>query len=264
MGKNNVFVCAVGLFVLLAAMPVYAHTPADLLLQLTQQTLFAKEKIETIFASPQFHAKDRVTTSACDAVRKEAVEDEEEFARSTLKRAQSFYKTNLETFTTTEKTYGVPPEYILAIIRIETYFGICLGDFRVLKQLTDMYLKTNRLKIRTFALKEIKSFLLLAEKEGWATEDALALVGSASGAFGLGHFIPSSFVFAVDGNDDGKSDLFNPQDAIPSIANYLINNGWHKNKERAILRYNRDQLYLRRVLTFAEKIKGMLQNEKTP
>jgi membrane-bound lytic murein transglycosylase B len=46
--------------------------------------------------------------------------------------------------------------------------------------------------------------------------------GSWAGAFGIPQFLPSSFLkFAVDGNGDGVIDLFDMEDAIYSVGNYL-------------------------------------------
>ena len=51
--------------------------------------------------------------------------------------------------------------------------------------------------------------------------------GSFAGAMGLGQFMPSSFrKWAVDFNGDGHRDLWNPEDAIGSIANYFAQHGW--------------------------------------
>jgi membrane-bound lytic murein transglycosylase B len=56
--------------------------------------------------------------------------------------------------------------------------------------------------------------------------------GSFAGAIGLPQFMPGSIRrFAVDGNKDGKIDLRNsPEDAIASVANFLIMHGWVKDE----------------------------------
>ena len=63
-----------------------------------------------------------------------------------------------------------------------------------------------------------------ARKEG---TDPLALRGSYAGAMGYGQFMPSSFTkYAVDFDGDGHIDLWNPRDAIGSVANYFKQHGW--------------------------------------
>jgi hypothetical protein len=54
------------------------------------------------------------------------------------------------------------------------------------------------------------------------------MLGSWAGAMGQTQFMPSSFMkFAVDGNRDGKRDIWaSVPDAIASTANYLKQQGW--------------------------------------
>lgn len=57
------------------------------------------------------------------------------------------------------------------------------------------------------------------------------VIGSWAGALGLGQFMPKSFrKLAVDFNGDGKRDLWNPVDAIGSVAHYFSNSGWKFNQ----------------------------------
>lgn len=64
------------------------------------------------------------------------------------------------------------------------------------------------------------------------------------GAFGLCQFLPSSYLsFAIDGNGDGVVDLFNVEDVIFSVANYLKKHGWSDSfyhKVSALYAYNND------------------------
>jgi membrane-bound lytic murein transglycosylase B len=75
---------------------------------------------------------------------------------------------------------------------------------------------------------ELQHFLLMAREEGI---DPARPKGSFAGAMGLGQFMPSSFRrWAVDFNGDGHRDLWNPEDAIGSIANYFAQHGWQPGK----------------------------------
>jgi membrane-bound lytic murein transglycosylase B len=88
--------------------------------------------------------------------------------------------------------------------------------------------------------------------------DPFEVKGSSHGAFGLLQFIPSSFQkFAIDGNRDGKIDLFNFEDAVASSANYLQKQGWgkkEKQKKRALHAYNHDWGYVKTVIKYSKLI----------
>ena len=79
----------------------------------------------------------------------------------------------------------------------------------------------------TFFTQELGAFIRLCVDEKL---DCTHDVGSYAGAMGLGQFMPSSYAaYAVDGNNDGKRDLWNqPADIIFSVANYLAENGWQR------------------------------------
>ena len=119
--------------------------------------------------------------------------------------------------------YGVPPEYILGILAVETTFGGYVGNHRVLDALTTLAFDYPRRA--DYFRGELENFLIMAGKEGF---DPAKPVGSFAGAMGLGQFMPSSFLrWAVDFNGDGERNLWNPEDAIGSIANYFSKHGWH-------------------------------------
>jgi len=120
-------------------------------------------------------------------------------------------------------TYGVAPEYIVAILGVETLYGEVKGKFRVLDALATLgFDYPPRAK---FFRKELTQFLLLAREEG---KDPTSLMGSYAGAMGYGQFIPSSYRnFAVDFDGDGTRDIWhNTADAVGSIANYFARHKW--------------------------------------
>jgi len=118
--------------------------------------------------------------------------------------------------------YGVPEEYILGILAVETIFGGYVGYHRVLDALTT--LSFDYVRRGDYFRGELGDFLLMTRNEGL---DPAEPIGSFAGAMGLGQFMPSSFLeFAVDFNNDGRRDLWDPEDAIGSIANYFAKHGW--------------------------------------
>ncbi|WP_073613734.1 lytic murein transglycosylase B [Desulfopila aestuarii] len=118
--------------------------------------------------------------------------------------------------------YGVPEEYILGILAVETIFGGNVGSHRVLDALTTLSFDYTRRG--EYFRSELEDYLLMTRNEGL---DPAEPIGSFAGAMGLGQFMPSSFLqFAVDFNNDGRRDLWDPEDAIGSIANYFAQHGW--------------------------------------
>lgn len=123
-------------------------------------------------------------------------------------------------------TYGVDPEYIVAIIGVETYFGKNIGKTKIFDALTTLSFDTHRRS--KFFTSELENYLLMSREEGF---DPRKPVGSWAGAMGLGQFMPSSFrKLAVDFNQDGRRDIWNPDDAIGSVAHYFSKSGWLYNE----------------------------------
>jgi len=154
-----------------------------------------------------------------------------------------------------ETTYGVEKEFIVAIMRIETDFGRHTGMYPVFNSLLTYTLFENRRSL--WAKRELIALLVFCKRIG---VDPLSINGSWAGAFGLCQFVPTSFMkYAVDGNDDGKIDLFDFHDACASIANYLKANGWQKDsmkqKKKALYAYNHCRNYVSAVIAYAKATK---------
>ncbi|RBQ19658.1 lytic transglycosylase domain-containing protein [Spongiactinospora rosea] len=79
---------------------------------------------------------------------------------------------------------------------------------------------------------------------------------SSAGALGPMQFMPATWkAYGVDGDGDGKADIWSPYDAVPSAANYLCANGANrggKKLEKAVWFYNHSWSYVRKVLGVAE------------
>ena len=118
---------------------------------------------------------------------------------------------------------GVAPEYIVAIIGVETKYGRIMGRYRVLDALAT--LAFDYPERGAYFRKELEEFVLLTREESMKPT---VPVGSYAGAMGGSQFMPSSYrKFAVDANGDGKRDLWTDwEDVIASTANYFHENGW--------------------------------------
>ncbi|HEV58630.1 MAG TPA: lytic murein transglycosylase B [Phycisphaerales bacterium] len=140
-----------------------------------------------------------------------------------IRQGTEFWAEHRELLERAEATYGVPPEYLVAIIGVETFYGRHTGGFPVLDTLTTLgfdYPPRAR-----FFRSELEHFLLLTREEGL---NPRGLEGSYAGAMGKSQFISSSYRnFAVDFDGDGRRDLWeSPADAIGSVANYFKRHGW--------------------------------------
>lgn len=129
-----------------------------------------------------------------------------------------------------QQQYGVPAEYIIGIMGVETRWGRILGKHRVIDALATSAIVNKRRS--QFFFDELKNYLLMSRSERM---DPLAPKGSFAGAMGYGQFMPSSFhAYAVDFDGDGVRDLWNPVDAIGSVANYFAKHGWQQGGEVAV------------------------------
>jgi len=121
------------------------------------------------------------------------------------------------------KDTGVAPEYVVAIIGVETFYGRITGKYRVLDALAT--LAFDYPPRSTFFRDELAQFIALSREE---KVDPLTALGSYAGAMGASQFMPSSYRrYAVDGSDDQQRDLFADwDDIIASVANYFKAHGW--------------------------------------
>lgn len=79
---------------------------------------------------------------------------------------------------------------------------------------------------------------------------------SSAGALGPMQFMPATWKsFGQDGDGDGRADIMNPYDAVPSAARYLCEHGAGKGGEslaKAIWHYNHADWYVDQVLALAK------------
>lgn len=140
----------------------------------------------------------------------------------------NFWQEHANHLQKTAERYGVPEEVIVAIIGVETIYGRYMGDFRVLDAISTLafrYPDASRSDRIALFRDQLADLIELDYKNAL---DARTAYGSYAGAMGLPQFMPGSLLrYAVDGSGDGKIDLQNnAQDAISSVANFLIEHGW--------------------------------------
>jgi len=201
----------------------------------------------------------------------------------------AFIKKYQATFDATEKKTHVPPTIAAALLFVETRLGTILGTESAFLTLASMaasrypsyietylkplpnvdkhsaWLKSTMQKRSDWAYKELKALLAFSAENKL---DLRTMPGSMYGAIGICQFMPSNLnTYTADGNNDGIIDLFTPEDAIASLAQYLKKNGWkkgmsRKNQHKVIRRYNRINIYPNTVLALSDRIKKLQKAQK--
>jgi len=140
-----------------------------------------------------------------------------------INKGQQFLADHQDMFEQLKKN-GAPVAEILGILGVETQFGEITGRFRVLDALSTLAFDYPPRK--DFFLDELMQFFLMCREEKM---NPLEPQGSYAGAMGAPQFMPHSVrQFGVDYNADGKVDLWNNwDDVLASVANYLLQHGWH-------------------------------------
>jgi membrane-bound lytic murein transglycosylase B len=188
----------------------------------TLYKLFSKVDLQRsalkYYLKPNPNSKKRRYKGSWDRYEKKLLNDRR------VKLGASFMKRNRKALAKAYRIYGVQPEYITAIIGVESYYGEYTGTYPVFDALTTLAFEENRRN--EFFKSELKAFLKLSKRN---KENPKTKLGSFAGAMGLAQFMPSNFKkLAIDFNNDGKVDLDNEVDAIGSIANYFRKSGWNK------------------------------------
>lgn len=151
-----------------------------------------------------------------------------------IEGGRAFLATHRDELQRVEARTGVPAEIIVSIIGVETSYGGFTGKTKVLDALYTLAFRYPRTgnperaayehRREQFFRDELAQLFALSREENL---DLVNLTGSYAGAMGLGQFMPSSYrEFAVDGDGDGRRDLFkNYDDVFSSIANYFLKKG---------------------------------------
>ena len=199
-----------------------------------------------------------------------------------LSEARAFMAANRKTLLRLERYYGVPSEIAVGILTVETRLGTYVGEESAFQTLASMALcddfkcvegafkdehltKTKRRWLERriqqkarWAYGECKALLTYAVQSG---RDPLTIPGSLYGAIGIAQFMPSQALrHGADGNGDGVVDLFVLDDALFSMGNYLMSNGWRgsmrsrRKQRRAIYNYNHSTIYVNTVLAVADHL----------
>jgi membrane-bound lytic murein transglycosylase B len=203
-----------------------------------------------------------------------------------VRKAKRYLDRHQSTLKDVEQRFGVPQEVVVAVMMVETALGTYPGKYMTINMLSTMAASTEpqvreqilaslteeqrkmqsprviskRLTKRAGrGYRELKALINYVQKNDI---DLFTVVGSSEGAIGIPQFLPSNIeYYGRDGDGDGRIDLFNHNDAIASVANFLRAHRWgraqgDKEKKKVILYYNRSNYYADTVYTLAQKLNG--------
>jgi membrane-bound lytic murein transglycosylase B len=198
-----------------------------------------------------------------------------------VEKIAAFKRANAAVLAEAEQKYGVSASLLTAVFLVETHLGAFLGQRPALAALANLAASTDpaaafpfvaeyqptreqldwlagrQAERAAWALRQLRFFLEYCRRNGF---DPVSLPGSLYGAFGLCQFAPGNALkIGVDGNGDGRVDLFDVADAAHSVAAFLKSRGWRENlsqqaKVKVIRQYNNDLLYAQTVLAVAKRI----------
>ncbi len=203
---------------------------------------------------------------------------------SAVAEAKRFLRRNEAVLLHAEEIYGVNRCVIVAILLVETHFGSYTGatpTFTILSTFALMDQQSSRDRVWNLMSPQDRKKWDRAEfdrrltrRANWAYDELYALLrltdgnpkkvtalkGSVMGAIGWPQFLPSSLVrWGTDGNRDGRIDLFELDDAVFSVANYLRVHGWDEagtesEKEDVIYTYNHSRPYVGAIMGVAGEL----------
>lgn len=204
-------------------------------------------------------------------------------SQKSIANAQKYMVTHKESLDKAQEEFSVDKTIITAILLVETHLGAYLGNRTVINTLSTMAALSNRsLAERVWraiannkkperanfdkkvdqksrwGYDELKALIRYTNREGL---DPVAIRGSYAGAMGIPQFMPSNaLTLAKDGNKDGRVDLFDHDDAIFSVANYLKHHGWksgigRQRQHEVLFQYNHSNYYVDALLKISDKLK---------
>ena len=252
--------------------PVWAETPpvayVDLKFSLVRKGL-DKDFVNRTFTDPRNSFLPDVVRKIA-YLRKESPDIYEKFLRpEVVAQGRTYLAEHRRTLNRAEAQYGVAPEAIVAILTVESGLGNITGKYPVFNVFASLAVMDKPEIIREVGLSPGLADRL-KKKANWGRQelyvfldyccshrlDPYSFNGSWAGAMGFCQFLPSSLrSCGVDGDGDGRVDLFTHDDAICSIANYLHKSGFQRQNRaswrRAVYSYNHSDAYVDTVLTLA-------------
>jgi membrane-bound lytic murein transglycosylase B len=148
----------------------------------------------------------------------------------TIQGGQNFSRVHRQMLQLAERRYGVSPAIIVAILGVETVYGLNEGHVSALNSLYTLAFAYPRRE--TYFQNELAQFLVLTRD---ADFDPVSVKSSYAGALGMPQFMPSTYrTYAVSAGPYYPDLFSNPNDVILSVGHYFAKMGWQSGQPVAL------------------------------
>lgn len=181
-------------------------------------------------------------------------------SKSLINRGRSKMKRHRGLLKRIQKRYGVPPEVLVTIWGLETYYGSNGGKMPIIRSLATLAYDCRR---SAFFKKELIAALKIIQRGDMRPGQ---MRGGWAGEIGQTQFLASSYYkYAVDYDGNGRRDLIRSvPDLLASTANYLRAKGWRRGQSwqpgrpnyAVIKRWNKANVYARTIAKAASVMGG--------
>ncbi len=143
-------------------------------------------------------------------------------SQAQIDRGQVLLREHAGLLSEVQRKYNVQPQYLVSFWALESNYGRATGGFSVIEALATLAYDPRR---ADFFRQELLTALAVIDAGHIAAD---RMTGSWAGAMGQLQFMPSTFdSYAVDGDGDGKIDIWNSlPDIFHSAGNFLSRSGW--------------------------------------
>lgn len=197
---------------------------------------------------------------------------------TTLEEGLRFFDEYKDTIMKAYSKYHVKPEDIIAVINWESRFGKDKGKYNVYKIFVGSLFNISEIekqfyvegrynkkdstprdkalsridKLKKRAALNLAALLKLSIEKNF---NPYEIKGSWAGAIGIPQFMPSSMMYAADGDGNAEIDLNNMHDAIFSVAGFLYEHSYAtKGSQYALHQYNPEEMYVSGVTLYSSRI----------
>ncbi len=240
---NILIFCAIQLFTQIAVAettgPVKHHPIKEFIAKMVSNYHFNKQKLEKLFKKVHFN---QIIVDKMNSPYEEKpwyIYKKHFLTKTRIQQGVIYWREHRQTLANIAQRTGVPPEFIVAIIGVESNYGKKQGHYLAFDSLYTLSFYYPRRA--PFFQNELKEYLLLCREQNW---NPLLIEGSYAAALGQAQFMPSNYrAYAKSYRGNKKVNLFdNNADIIASIANYFYAYGWQRNQpiaSKAIIEGNK-------------------------